>query len=439
MLRVVLLALFCLSCYASQFSVFEISNYGNENLERLKSSLENIHDCEWWIEIGDKLLAYSSYPSPNNIKSTGEPVFIVSKAHTSRYESLSSKVLLQNLGFAIIQASEEEIEKLKNKEDDIDECRPLVVEEFNKQNIVLVKQVDNLPLNETNSLFQEVNLEAPAAVSISVLVNAISQPRWFSDVQQLATYNRYTKGTGIAGAQKWIMDQLSLLKNLTVTTQPFTSGSTSGVNIIATLKGTTTPNNWVIIGGHYDSTSQSPTTLAPGAEDDASGSAAVLEMARIFNSFPSPSTAIFIFFSGEEQGLYGSAAHAQSLVNSGDASKVKLMHNMDMIAYQKTASAQNQVILETTSDYSSLFPLYRESGARYTKLGLFESTTAWGSDHESYIKRNMPGLLTIDKDWDTYPSYHKTTDTPDKLNPTLGYEIIKLGVGAIAQALGYPF
>lgn len=54
---------------------------------------------------------------------------------------------------------------------------------------------------------------------------------------------------------------------------------------------------------------------------------------------------------------------------------------MDMIAYQKTASAQNQVLLETTKTYTSLFPFYRESAARYTKLGVFESTNAWGSDH----------------------------------------------------------
>lgn len=54
---------------------------------------------------------------------------------------------------------------------------------------------------------------------------------------------------------------------------------------------------------------------------------------------------------------------------------------MDMIAYQKTSSAQPQVILETSSKFTSLFPYYRESGTRYTKLGLFESTTAWGSDH----------------------------------------------------------
>lgn len=82
MVRVILalVALFSLVC-ASHFSVFEISSFGNDNLERLKSSLETVHNCEWWIEVGDKLLAFSKYPSPNIILPTGEPIFIISKIH----------------------------------------------------------------------------------------------------------------------------------------------------------------------------------------------------------------------------------------------------------------------------------------------------------------------------------------------------------------------
>jgi Zn-dependent M28 family amino/carboxypeptidase len=296
-----------------------------------------------------------------------------------------------------------------------------------------VRKVENAPLPPVE------HVGDARSAPIATLVNYVNQDRWFSDVTTLAGWNRYTRGSQISQAQAWIQAQLAALPNVTVTTQPFTSGTTSGINVIATITGFATPNNWVIVGGHYDSTSQSPSSAAPGAEDDASGAAAVLEMARVFSQYPPPSTILLMFYSGEEQGLLGSAANAQSIVKNGDASKVKLMHNMDMIAYQTNPSGPKQVILETTSKFASLFPLYRESGTRYTTLGLFESTTAWGSDHESYITRGMPGLLTIDKDWDKYPSYHRTTDTPDKLTPSLGYQIIRLGVGAIAQAAGYTF
>lgn len=81
---VALFALFSLVC-ASHFSVIEITSFGHENLERLKSNLEENHSCEWWIEIGDKLLAYSNYPSSTKVLSTGDPIFIVSKAHIHYY------------------------------------------------------------------------------------------------------------------------------------------------------------------------------------------------------------------------------------------------------------------------------------------------------------------------------------------------------------------
>jgi hypothetical protein len=429
----VLLALVSLS-FASQFSVLEISNFGYENLDSLKSGLQAVHGSEWWIEVGDKLLTLSSYPATLALQRTNEPIFIVSKVHVSYLEGLKDKILLHNLGFAIIQAQREVIFSALQQTNFHGADR---VQPFNYKNLVLAQQLTNTRHN--GSLFNNPDSFVQAE-PIQTLVNSVSQQRWFSDVNTLAGFNRYTKGTGIAAAEKWIIDQLANLKNLIVVRQPFTSGSTSGVNVIATLNGNTNPNKIVIIGGHYDSTSQSPTTAAPGAEDNGSGAAAVLEMARVFSLYPPPYTAMFMFFSGEEQGLLGSAANAQQFVNQGNASKVVLMHNMDMIAYQKNPTGPNQVLLETTSTWANtLFPLYRTSASRYTTLGVFESTTAWGSDHESYLKRGMPGLLTIDREWESYPSYHRTTDTPDKLTPALGYQIIKLGVGAIAQALGYPF
>jgi hypothetical protein len=84
MMRLVLctlLALFSLSYATSQFSVLDISNFGFDNLERLKSNLKSVHGSEWWIEVGDKLVTFSEYPYPLAIKKTAEPIFIVSKVH----------------------------------------------------------------------------------------------------------------------------------------------------------------------------------------------------------------------------------------------------------------------------------------------------------------------------------------------------------------------
>lgn len=440
MMKLALIAVFAtflsFSCATPAYiSIVDIANFGFDNLSRFKSSLISVHNTEWWIEVGDKLLVYSDYPGTEVKQRNGEPIFIVPKVHISYLEGLEEKILLHYLGWAVVQSNEESIVNTLASAGFKSAKRVI---EFNYTNTILAQQLENM--QQVEQKLSQLEIDGVQAVSIQTLVDAVSQARWFSDVTTLASWNRYTKGTQIASAQKWIIDELKKLPNLTITTQPFTSGSTSGVNVIATLKGSSQPNKVVIIGSHYDSTSQSPSTAAPGAEDDASGTAAVLEMARIFHAYPPALTAMFMFYSGEEQGLLGSAANAQQFVTQGNVSKVQLMHNMDMIAYQKNPSGKHQVLLETTSKWASvLFPYYRNSATRYTQLGVFESTTAWGSDHESYLNRGMPGLLTIDKDWDVYPSYHKTTDTPDKLTPALGYQIIRLGIGAIAQVLEYPF
>jgi hypothetical protein len=432
---VIFSALLSLSCAESFLSVVDISNFGFDNLSRFKSTLDTQHNSEWWIEVGDKLLVFSDFRgTATTIQRTNEPIFIVPKVHVSYTAGLENKILLHHWGFAIIQAQEKAILDVLIPAGCISVKQMF---DFNYTNTILVQLVSNTKVEEVN----QIGASGLQAVPIQTLVDFVSQSRWFSDVTTLAQWNRFTRGTQIANAQKWITDQLSTLPNLTITTQPFTSGATSGVNVIATLRGTVTPNKIVIIGAHYDSTSQSTATAAPGAEDDASGSAAVLEMARVFSRYPPTSTVMFMFFSGEEQGMLGSAVTAQQFVTQGNASKVALMHDMDMIAYQIQAGTQySGVLLETTSAWSnSLFPIYRLSATRYTTIAQIATTTsASGSDHVSFLNRGMPALLTIDKDWASYPYYHRTTDTPDKLVQALGYQIVRLGVGAVAQVLDYP-
>jgi len=304
------------------------------------------------------------------------------------------------------------------------------------------------PFNGLNTTLVRINPNPKrpyvegAADPIDSLVELVDGQRWFSDLEKLATFNRYTSGTGIAAAQEWLIAQLQVISkqypHVVITTQSFPVRSTITYNIIATIQGHTSPDKWVIIGGHYDSTSQSPTTLAPGAEDNASGAAAVVEMIRVFAAKPPPSTAIFILFSGEEQGLYGSNYHASQIVNDGFKYKVQVMHNMDMIAFKAGSNSKYQVLLETNPEYESLFAAYTNSATAYTDLDLLYSLYAFGSDHEPYLKKGIPALLTIDGDWDLYPDYHRTTDTPSKCNAHLGEQIIRMGVGAVAYHLGYP-
>src|SRR6185369_6566593 len=88
---------------------------------------------------------------------------------------------------------------------------------------------------------------------------------------------------------------------------------TSITNIVATLHGTTTPDRMYVVSAHIDSRVTdvlNPDAEEPGADDDASGVALVLELARVLAPHPSEATIVFTIVAGEEQGLFGSGFQA---------------------------------------------------------------------------------------------------------------------------------
>lgn len=102
-------------------------------------------------------------------------------------------------------------------------------------------------------------------------------------------------------------------------------------NVVAIKQGTESPDTVIIIGAHYDSRSEDAYNYAPGADDNASGVAGILEIARLLEKYGSKYTLEFVAFSAEEQGLYGSEHYAAEAKLSGK--NVKAMINFDMIAY----------------------------------------------------------------------------------------------------------
>ncbi len=116
--------------------------------------------------------------------------------------------------------------------------------------------------------------------------------------------------------------------NMTVQQQTFTQPVSSNIpvptsitNVIATLQGTANPERFYVVTGHLDSRCTDVlnfTDDAPGADDDASGVAVVLELARIFATRQFPGTLVFGIVDGEEQGLYGSSFMAKQMKAAGN-------------------------------------------------------------------------------------------------------------------------
>ncbi|HEX5050470.1 MAG TPA: M20/M25/M40 family metallo-hydrolase [Planctomycetota bacterium] len=140
-----------------------------------------------------------------------------------------------------------------------------------------------------------------------------------------------TEGTG--AARKWLRGQFDAMATasggrLTVAlqaetvpcTRPGMPNEVPIVNVIATLRGVTDPDRLYVMGGHYDSRNSRGADgegLAPGAVDDASGTAVALEACRVMCTQPLAATVVFVAFDGEEQGLLGSKAHAKALADAG--------------------------------------------------------------------------------------------------------------------------
>jgi hypothetical protein len=149
---------------------------------------------------------------------------------------------------------------------------------------------------------------------------------------------------GIGAATAWVYEQMQAIAatssgRMTVQKQTFVQPVASRIpvpttitNVIATLQGTASPERYYVMTGHLDSRVTDVldfTSDAPGADDDASGVAAVLELARVFAAHQFPGTLVFATVAGEEQGLYGSAYMAQQMAAAG--ADVQGMFSNDII------------------------------------------------------------------------------------------------------------
>ncbi|HNB54569.1 MAG TPA: M28 family peptidase, partial [Anaerolineales bacterium] len=146
----------------------------------------------------------------------------------------------------------------------------------------------------------------------------------------IATRNTYT-GTPIQKATQYIGEHLAAL-GLDVTYDQW--GGSTYPNVIGELPGQTNPDDIYIIGAHLDDMPSG--ALAPGADDNGSGSVATLLAADLFTQYNWGCTLRFAFWTGEEQGLLGSAAYAQDAYNAGE--NILGYINLDMIAWNTAAS-----------------------------------------------------------------------------------------------------
>lgn len=203
-------------------------------------------------------------------------------------------------------------------------------------------------------------------------------------------------------------------------------------NVVGIRYGTQNPSEFWLLGGHYDAV-----LAGAGADDNASGTAGVLEMGRVLQDYEIKKSLILVLFSGEEVGLWGSKAFADSAVN---VINMAGMINMDMIAYSHNledssvsacwkyfASDLMQDFLTGVSQYVPELKVDQDS----------TSSVLYASDHAPFWTHLIPALFLIENSdrWggSFNPWYHQLADTIGKgaNSPWLAEKITRAAIAAL--------
>lgn len=254
----------------------------------------------------------------------------------------------------------------------------------------------------------------PAAFDQTVqdMVDLVSADTVRAHVQRLQDFvSRYSTYDSCFAAATHIADLFTQYGCDTVYFQEHTYGHAP--NVIGVKHGEVyDDSNYVIVCGHFDATSYAQPTLAPGADDDASGTVGALEAARVLNNFDFEYELRYIAFSGEEFGLYGSEYYAGQAAAQND--NILAVFNADMIAYSDVAPEDMDVVAKIANPACGpLADFFIAMADTYTTLLTYKHMVndMGYSDHAPFWDHGYLALLNIEDWWVTNPFYHTPGDT----------------------------
>ena len=313
------------------------------------------------------------------------------------------------------------------------------------QKAIEKQKIKEKPNAEINKMLKEI--------SAKNIENSIRKLVSFGTRNTLSEQDNPARGIG--AARDWIFSEMQKISSdcggcLTVEKQTFLQQPTPNkrvleptnlTNVVATLKGATDPERVYVVFGHYDSMCSSPSDAkcdAPGANDDASGTAAVIELARVMSKRKFDATIIFMTVPGEEQGLLGAAYFAEqakqtkmniegmftndiiggvtSYKNSPDRKKVRVFsEGVPSDETEQQAGTRRSVGGENDSSSRQLARFIKEQSDRYLK-----DFSVWmmyrrdrylrGGDHIPFLERGFTAVRVTESNED-YTHQHQNVRT----------------------------
>ena len=331
---------------------------------------------------------------------------------------------------------------------------------------------------------------------IAKMIKEVSAKNIEATIRKLASFG--TRNTlseqdnptrGIGAARDWIFAEFQKINTdcsncLIVEKQSFLQPKANRVpepttltNVVATLKGTANPERVYVVSGHYDSMCTSPTDAkcdAPGANDDASGTATVIELARVMSKRKFDATIVFMTVPGEEQGLLGATYFAQQAVEKkmdieamftndivGGVTSQKNSPNRDRVRVfsegvpsnetEQQAGTRRSVGGENDSASRQLARYVKEQADRYLKnfhvwMIYRRDRYLRGGDHIPFLERGFTAARITEVDED-YTHQHQNVrtengvfygDTPEFVDFEYTANVARVNLIALASLASAP-
>ncbi len=279
---------------------------------------------------------------------------------------------------------------------------------------------------------------APGAASvIDRLAAAVSEDRLRADIQALQDFRtRYASTPECEAAGSFLRRRLQEM-DLGAQFQPFTFYGFQSRNVWAMIPGLTEPGQKVVVVAHYDSTSGQPRALAPGADDNGSGTAAVLELARLLSGERFDFSIVLLCVSAEEWGLFGSRAYAVQARERGDG--IVGVIDLDMISFPDPSGFAVDLYGNNSSEWLvDRFIAVARGRARLRLDKVIDPSMVY-SDHSPFWDQGYPALCANEDS--NSPYYHTTGDTLATLDMGFAVEATRAAVAAVAdlaQPIAWP-
>ncbi len=274
---------------------------------------------------------------------------------------------------------------------------------------------------------------------IKLLTQEVSQDYlkyYLTTLQEFGT--RFCAAPQMAKATKWLHDALEGNGRIHVAYHNFTyQGQVNSYlmsNVILTLPGVNSSSDRVYyMYAHSDSVSEDYWNNAPGADDDGSGCAAVLEAARVLSRHTFQDTIKFALFTAEEIGLVGSGRYVQSIYSSGENVAGGICYDMVGTSYTGGTYDFNLAWDPASAPQGMYMVDVNERYGIGLRVATYQYPAGQGAptDVTRFWQRGYPGVFGIEEDFSPY--YHSTRDRVEYINFTLVQRATMLAVASLAE------